>query len=83
MTLLRHLKGVTKSVEFQERWLKVKEFNKKKLAQYIHKKTGYDVPSDSATCYTACISPIRDTKRFLLSILYCIQRYNEIKVNKE
>ena len=62
---------------FVKKWAKVKRSNKKKLAEWIKKKCGFEVPIDSL--YDVHVKRIHEYKRQLMNILYVIHRYLNIK----
>ena len=77
---LQHIKKIEAhcdDAEFQTRWTKVKQDNKKALAKYVHDTTG--VEFDSSFMFDVQVKRIHEYKRQLLNALHCIHLYDRIK----
>jgi starch phosphorylase len=82
ITDLDRLKGLAGHVhdeEFLERWKAVKLDNKKKLVEYIHRKTGTTV--DAGSLFDCQTKRFHEYKRQLLNVLHVVTLYNHIKDN--
>jgi len=65
--------------DFQQRWIDIKQGNKRRLAERIFRETGLRVSPDSMfDCQT---KRIHEYKRQLLNLLHVITRYQRIKLN--
>ncbi len=62
---------------FRARWLAVKRANKKRLADYVRRKTGVECNPDAI--FDVHVKRIHEYKRQLLNILHVITLYNRIK----
>jgi len=62
---------------FRARWLAVKRANKKRLADYVLRKTGIECNPDAM--FDVHVKRIHEYKRQLLNILHVITLYNRIK----
>ncbi len=66
---------------FQEKFLQVKEKNKRKLAEFISEK--YQVTVDTKSIFDMQIKRIHAYKRQLLNFLHIMDLYNRLKENPE
>ncbi|MBR8827227.1 MAG: glycogen/starch/alpha-glucan phosphorylase [Gomphosphaeria aponina SAG 52.96 = DSM 107014] len=79
---LEQLRGLEKFIEdpdFCDRWRKIKQENKSKLAAYILKQKAIEVNVDSI--FDVQVKRIHEYKRQHLMVLYIIALYNRIKEN--
>ncbi len=63
--------------QFQERWRQSKRSNKENLADYIHKKLGIQIRTDSI--FDVQVKRIHEYKRQLLNVMHAAYLYNQIK----
>lgn len=66
---------------FQEKWLAIKQNNKKRLVKYIKKQNNIDIELNSI--FDCQAKRIHEYKRQLLNALHVINLYNQIKENPE
>lgn len=66
---------------FRKKWQKVKDDNKKQLADYIYKTTGITV--NTASLFDVHVKRIHEYKRQILFGLYIISQYLKVKKNPE
>lgn len=78
---LKQLIPLADDPHFQNKWMEVKQNNKKRLAHYILRKTGLMV--HSSTLFDVHVKRIHEYKRQLLNILHVITLYNRIKAGFE
>ncbi|MDO9026683.1 MAG: glycogen/starch/alpha-glucan phosphorylase, partial [bacterium] len=76
---LKKLEPFADDVLFREKWLVVKRSNKIRLAEYIRRHNGVEVPVDSL--FDCQVKRMHEYKRQLLNILGVIDRYQQIKQN--
>lgn len=76
---LQKLKSLVNDKAFLREVQKVKQENKQRLAEYLHKETGVKV--NSASIYDMQVKRIHEYKRQLLNALHIITMYNRIKAN--
>lgn len=76
---LRKLERYAGNKKFRESFREVKQINKTKLSNYIHKELGISVSPDSI--FDVQVKRLHEYKRQLLLILYAIVRYNRLKDN--
>jgi len=77
---LQHIKKVEEfcdNAAFRERWMAVKQDNKKALADYVRLTTG--VEFDTSFLFDVQVKRIHEYKRQLLNTLHCIHLYDRIK----
>jgi len=74
---LAALKECADDPGFREEFAAVKQANKERLAQYIHRHAGVDVSPDSL--FDVQIKRIHEYKRQMLNLLHVITRYNRIR----
>jgi starch phosphorylase len=79
LTQLKKLEPFADDVLFREKWQVVKRSNKIRLAEYIRRHNGIEVPVDSL--FDCQVKRMHEYKRQLLNILGVIARYNQIKEN--
>jgi starch phosphorylase len=79
LSQLKKLEPFAEDVLFREKWQVVKRSNKIRLAEYIRRHNGIEVPVDSL--FDCQVKRMHEYKRQLLNILGVIARYNEIKEN--
>jgi glycogen phosphorylase len=70
---LRELESLAEDAAFQERFLAVKQANKQRLTQWIHRTMGESVDSD--TLFDVHVKRIHEYKRQLLNVLHIIHDY--------
>ena len=63
--------------EFRAAWRKVKERNKKLLAEYIRRETGTTV--DETSLFDVQVKRIHEYKRQIMNILHVVTLYNRLK----
>jgi len=76
---LEALRDKADDVVFREEFRRAKRKNKKRLAAFIARQTGVEVPVDSL--FDVQVKRIHEYKRQLLNILQTIALYNEIRDN--
>ena len=76
---LKKLEPLAGDVLFREKWQVVKRSNKIRLAEYIRRHNGIEVPVDSL--FDCQVKRMHEYKRQLLNILGVIDRYQQIKQN--
>jgi starch phosphorylase len=81
LSLLKKLEPFADDVLFREKWQLVKRSNKIRLAEYIRRHNGLEVPVDSL--FDCQVKRMHEYKRQLLNIMGVIARYNEIKKNPQ
>jgi starch phosphorylase len=74
---LQKLRPLVEDKEFVAEWRRVKLENKRKLAEYIARHDGIEVPLDSI--FDCQIKRIHEYKRQLLNALHIITLYNRLK----
>ena len=74
---LKKLMPLAEDKKFRAEWKKVKEENKKDLAEYIKKHNGIDININSI--FDCQIKRLHEYKRQLLNVLHIITLYNRIK----
>ncbi|MDH3328939.1 MAG: glycogen/starch/alpha-glucan phosphorylase, partial [Desulfobulbaceae bacterium] len=77
LELLSELEPLTDDEGFLDRWLKVKQQNKKNLSEYIKKRTGVTV--DPASMFDVQVKRIHEYKRQHLNVLHILTLYRRIK----
>ena len=77
MSKLRELEDLAEDEEFRNKWLAIKQFNKRKLVKWIEKQTSIVISEDSM--FDVQIKRIHEYKRQFMNILYVIHRYLTIK----
>ena len=77
MSKLRELEDLAEDEEFRNKWLAIKQFNKRKLVKWIEKQTSIIISEDSM--FDVQIKRIHEYKRQFMNILYVIHRYLTIK----
>lgn len=78
-SLLTSLEKYATDPEFCQRWRDIKLANKQKLADYILKTQGLQVPLDSM--FDVQVKRLHEYKRQLLAVLHIIALYNRLKQN--
>jgi starch phosphorylase len=81
LALLKKLEPLAEDVLFREKWQLVKRSNKIRLAEYIRRHNGLEVPVDSL--FDCQVKRMHEYKRQLLNIMGVIARYNQIKKNPQ
>jgi glycogen phosphorylase len=76
---LRKLEAFVDDPEFRDRWRKIKQTRKTKLAEYILSNNGIEV--DVNSMFDVQIKRIHEYKRQLLAALQIIAMYNRIKAD--
>ncbi len=79
LTELKKLERFVENKEFLSSWMKVKLENKKRLKEYIIRKTGVEV--DENSIFDVQIKRIHEYKRQLLNVLHVITLYHRLKNN--
>lgn len=79
LTQLRHLAQYATDKSFQEKWHKVKQINKVRLASFIHQHT--DITVDPDSLFDIQAKRIHEYKRQHLNILHVITLYNRLLQN--
>ena len=77
---LQHIKkveGYCDDSAFRERWIAVKQENKRVLADYVRANTG--VEFEASFLFDVQVKRIHEYKRQLLNTLHCIHLYDRIK----
>ncbi len=74
---LRELIPHAEDPAFRARWLAVKRANKKRLTDYVRRKTGIECNTDAM--FDVHVKRIHEYKRQLLNVLHVITLYNRIK----
>ncbi|MDH3329330.1 MAG: glycogen/starch/alpha-glucan phosphorylase, partial [Desulfobulbaceae bacterium] len=77
LELLSELEPLTDDEGFLDRWLKVKQQNKKNLCEYIKKRTGVTV--DPSSMFDVQVKRIHEYKRQHLNVLHILTLYRRIK----
>ncbi len=77
---LEELKPFAEDKEFRARWGKVKEGNKKRLADYARHKINKDL--DPASLFDVQVKRIHEYKRQLLNVLHIISLYDDLRAGK-
>ncbi|MGI2294060.1 glycogen/starch/alpha-glucan phosphorylase [Paenibacillus sp. GXUN7292] len=78
---LTHLLRYTMDRPLLEKLGQIKQDNKQKLAQFIHRSTGILV--DDQSIFDVHIKRLHEYKRQLLNIFHVIYLYNELKENRQ
>ncbi|BFZ11567.1 hypothetical protein BsWGS_14606 [Bradybaena similaris] len=78
---LRKLTPFSKEENFLRNFIKVKQENKMKLAQYL--QTSYNVKVNPNSMYDMQLKRIHEYKRQLMNVLHVITLYNRIKRNPQ
>ena len=73
---LKKLQKDAKDISFQSEWIKVKEANKKDLAQFIKRQLNIEININSI--FDCQIKRIHEYKRQLLNIIHIISLYNRL-----
>jgi glycogen phosphorylase len=76
LTQLQRIEPYAEDVEFQEKWRAIKGANKKRLAELIQRKCGFEVNLDSL--FDIQVKRIHEYKRQLLNCLHIISHYHKI-----
>jgi len=76
---LRQLEAFIEDEDFLSQWWLVKQNNKREQAEYVQKKTGVILDTDSL--FDVQVKRIHEYKRQHLNILHIITLYNRIKKN--
>ena len=74
---LKKLISLAEDKKFKEEWRRVKEENKRELAEYIREHNGVEVNINSI--FDCQIKRLHEYKRQLLNVLHIITLYNRIK----
>jgi glycogen phosphorylase len=74
---LRELEPLAGDAAFRQRWMEIKQENKKRLARYILRKLGLGV--DPGTLFSVQVKRIHEYKRQLLNILHVITLYHRLR----
>ncbi len=74
---IRRIEEQMDDPEFRERWVEIKQANRKTLADYIRKEPGVSLPENAL--FDCQIKRIHEYKRQLLNLLHVITRYNRIR----
>ncbi len=74
---LEHLHPLMDDAGFRERWHRVKQNNKQRLAELVKRETG--VTFDTAALFDVQVKRIHEYKRQLLNILHVIHLYDRVK----
>ncbi|MDO9082571.1 MAG: glycogen/starch/alpha-glucan family phosphorylase, partial [Humidesulfovibrio sp.] len=77
---LEELKPFAEDKAFRARWGKVKEDNKKRLADYARHKINKDL--DPASLFDVQVKRIHEYKRQLLNVLHIISLYDDLRAGK-
>lgn len=64
---------------FQEKWMEIKQNNKKRLAEYVKNCNNIDL--DVESIFDCQVKRIHEYKRQLLNAIHVINLYNQIKAN--
>lgn len=75
--MLRDLDIKKNDPEFLHSWREIKQANKAKLALWVQKECGIEIPTDAV--YDIMVKRIHEYKRQLLFALYMVHRYLELK----
>lgn len=78
---LKKLEKKASQATFQKKYAKIKQHNKEVLADYILRKNGIKVNTDSI--FDIQIKRIHEYKRQLMNIIHAIVLYNRIKANPD
>ena len=78
---LRELIPHAEDSAFRARWLAVKRANKKRLADYVLRKTGIECNAEAM--FDVHVKRIHEYKRQLLNVLHVITLYNRIKSDQQ
>lgn len=76
---LEKLAPLAKDKSFRDKWQAIKADNKKSLADYIYKTTGFDVGHESI--FDVQVKRIHEYKRQLLFCFYILSQYLKLKKN--
>jgi starch phosphorylase len=74
---LKKLEPLADDKEFQKQWNEVKRGNKRRLADYVRRKNGFEINLDSLV--DCQVKRIHEYKRQLLNIMHVIALYNRLK----
>ncbi len=77
LTRLERLTRFSDEAGFQERWIRVKAHNKRRLAEQIRRRTGVVV--DPASLFDIQVKRIHEYKRQHMNVLHVVTLYNRIK----
>lgn len=77
LSFLEGLKKYADDKSVMERFIKIKENNKKQLSEYVKKRSGIKI--NSGTVYDVQIKRLHEYKRQLLNILTVLEIYFELK----
>jgi len=78
---LREIEKFADDEEFMKEFVRIKQTNKKKLAEYIEQKR--DIKVDVESMFDIQIKRIHEYKRQLMLTLYAITQYNKLKSNPD
>jgi glycogen phosphorylase len=78
---LKKLEKLADDSSFMKKFVKIKQNNKKRLADYIEQKRGIKV--NTGSMFDIQIKRIHEYKRQLMFALYAITQYNRIKANPD
>jgi starch phosphorylase len=76
---LRDLAAYADDPDFRGRWKKIKQENKKRLDEYVRRKTGFECNLNAM--FDVHVKRIHEYKRQLLNVLHVITLYNRIKAD--
>jgi starch phosphorylase len=78
---LKRLEALADDAEFQAAWRRIKQQNKRDLADYILKQSGLQV--DPNSIFDIMVKRLHEYKRQLLKALHIITLYNRLKTNPD
>lgn len=78
---MRQIEKFINDAEFCRQWREIKKANKQRLAEYIFKKLGIEV--DTNSIFDVLVKRIHEYKRQHLMVLHIIDLYNRIKRNPD
>jgi starch phosphorylase len=76
---LRDIAAYADDPDFRARWKKIKQENKKRLDEYVRRKTGFECNMNAM--FDVQVKRIHEYKRQLLNVLHVITLYNRIKAD--